>query len=197
MVSLSSSSSLAAAASSSCQVPQLWQFAIKWRSQSRASESSADSSCPCACFSASTIGAEGAGAVSFSAGSLDNRALKALNVDSEEASSFAFPLLRPRVEEAGIIDSRADSFFSGAEEVVVLPRFIEAFKEAISAFVRSRAVSLRVSGSGVGEGDGDGEGAVFVGAGAGFDVAADGGVGDLVGDFLRTGFSFGFDCSGA
>ena len=93
--------------------------------------------------------------------------------------------------------ARPVNFFSGAEEVVVLPRFMEALREAISAFVRSRAVSLRVSGSGVGEGDGDGEGAVFVGAGAGFDVAADGGVGDLVGDFLRTGFSFGFDCSGA
>lgn len=118
----------------------------------------------------------------FSAGSFSRRVLKALKVEREDASSFAFPRLRPRVAEAGIMDSRAESFFSGAEMVVVV-RLIEAFNWAISAFVRSRAVGLRRSGEGVGEGDGDRAGTgFFEGAGAG-----GGGDGDFVGGSLGAG----------
>lgn len=127
---------------------------------------------------------------SFSSGSFSSLFLKALKVESEEASSFAFPRLRPRVAEAGIIISRAESFFSGAEVVVVV-RFIEAFSCAISALVRSRAVGLRRSGEGVGDGEGDFTGTGFF---EGTDAwlvagAGGGGEGDLEGDGLRAGFS--------
>ena len=162
---------------------------MKCKSQSASSVSTADSVCV-VLASGIVAGAVVVGGV-FSAGSFSRRDLKALKVERDDASSFAFPRLRPRVAEAGIMDSRAESFFSGAEVVVVV-RLIEAFSWAISAFVRSRAVGLRRSGEGVGVGDGDRDGTgFFEGAGAG-----GGGDGDLTAVSLGTGFSR-FDGSGA
>lgn len=162
---------------------------MKCKSHSASSVSTADS-VRVALASGIAAAAAVVGAV-FSAGNFSRRDLKALKVEREEASSFAFPRLRPRVAEAGIMDSRAESFFSGAEVVVVV-RLIEAFSCAISALVRSRAVGLRRSGEGVGEGDGESMGISFL-AGAG---AGGGGDGDLVGSSIGAGFSF-FVGSGA
>lgn len=98
---------------------------MKCKSQSASSVSTADALSAALTSGIVVVTAVVGGGV-FSTGSFSRRVLKALKVEREDASSFAFPRLRPRVAEAGIMDSRAESFFSGAEIVVVV-RFIDAF----------------------------------------------------------------------
>lgn len=146
------------------------------------------------------VGAGSRGLVSGSAGNFSNRCLNALKRSRALESSFAFPRFRPRVDVVGIMDSRAETFFSGAWWFVVVPRFMEAFSWAISAFVLSRALGFRVSGSGEGVGVGEEEGEARLGGGAGgcfSESFVSGGEGDLEGEGLRIVFSRGFDCSGA